>query len=131
MQENVWFSPNFNRYVSNTPSLPFDHHLLAGLVAPRGLFVIENDIDWLGPGSTTPCMETGQLIYQAVGAKNAMGFSLVGGHAHCSFPSQQQADLTAFLGRYLLGGTTDKFVQISSFSWNRNDWVDWTVPSLT
>jgi len=65
--ENVWFSTNFNPYVNSIPTLPFDHHMLAGLVAPRGLLVIENNIDWLGPASTTGCMKTGQLIYNALG----------------------------------------------------------------
>lgn len=40
--ENVWFSKNFDPHVNQVNRLPFDHHSLAGLVAPRGLFVIEN-----------------------------------------------------------------------------------------
>ena len=33
--------------------LPFDYHMLAGMVAPRGLFVIENkSMEWLGNLST-------------------------------------------------------------------------------
>ena len=43
--ENVWFSTAFNPYVNNVSELPFDHHLLAALIAPRGLFVIDNNID--------------------------------------------------------------------------------------
>lgn len=42
VDENVWFSPNFNQYVNGVNNLPFDHHLLAALVAPRGLLIIEN-----------------------------------------------------------------------------------------
>jgi hypothetical protein len=103
--ENVWLSKNFDSYATNTGSLPVDHHELAGLVYPRGLFVIENDIDWLGPVSTTGCMEIGQIIYKALGSTDAFGFSLVGGHDHCSFPSSQQSDLTAFITKFLLNGT--------------------------
>jgi len=110
--ENAWFSPIFNQYSTKTSTLPMDHHMLAGLVAPRGLFVIENDIDWLGPVSTTGCMEIGQLIYQALGVPDNFGFSLVGGHGHCQFPSAQQADLSAYI------------VNLSS-------WYDWVVPSLS
>lgn len=40
--ENVWFSTAFNSYVNNVNSLPFDHHMLAGLVSPRPLYVMEN-----------------------------------------------------------------------------------------
>ncbi|KAI1432789.1 hypothetical protein GGR50DRAFT_672640 [Xylaria sp. CBS 124048] len=130
--ENVWFSPNFNAYASATDTMPVDHHFLAGLVAPRGLFVIENDIDWLGPVSTTACMEAGRLIYAGVGEPNAMGFSLVGGHAHCAFPSAQQADLTTYLDYYLLkGSTAPGAVQKSSANVSVEDWAKWTVPSLS
>jgi hypothetical protein len=45
--ENVWFSKNFDQYSKATSTVPEDHHMLAALIAPRGLFVIENDIDWL------------------------------------------------------------------------------------
>jgi hypothetical protein len=101
--ENCFFSKEFNRYASDTSELPIDHHELAALVFPRGLFVIENDVDWLGPESTTACQEIGQLIYNALGSKSGMGFSLVGNHNICSFPSSQQNHLTAFINKYLLG----------------------------
>lgn len=101
--ENCWFSSRFDTYARNTGSLPHDHHELAALVYPRGLFVLENDIDWLGPVSTTGCMEIGQLIYNALGSNDGFGFSLVGGHSHCSFPSSQQNDLTAFINKFLKG----------------------------
>ena len=43
VQENVWLGPAFNSFDSSSVhTLPFDHHLLAALVAPRGLFVIES-----------------------------------------------------------------------------------------
>lgn len=54
---HVWFSSAFERYVDDGGVLPSDHHMLAGLVAPRGLLVIElMDIDWLGPWSSYGCM---------------------------------------------------------------------------
>jgi hypothetical protein len=66
IQENVWLSKRFDPWTPKVSSLPIDHHLLAGLVAPRGLFVIDNNIDWLGPTSTGVCMGVGQLIYKAL-----------------------------------------------------------------
>lgn len=97
--------------------------MLAALVAPRGLFVIENDIDWLGPVSTTTCMEVGQAIYKAVGHPDDMGFSLVGNHAHCAFPSAQQATLDLFVGKYLRGGSQNTAgITVSSSSVNLASW---------
>ncbi|CAK7205245.1 carbohydrate-binding module 1 [Sporothrix eucalyptigena] len=129
--ENVWFSKNLNSYTSKTNTMPEDHHMLAALAAPRGLFVIENDIDWLGPVSTTGCMKAGRLIYKGVGAPNNMGFSLVGGHSHCMFPSAQQADLTTYISHFLLGGAAPDAIEKSSATIDMTAWVDWTPPTLS
>ncbi|KFY09204.1 hypothetical protein V491_08333 [Pseudogymnoascus sp. VKM F-3775] len=131
VDENVWFSPNFNAYVNSIPTVPFDHHMLAGLVAPRGLFVIENNIDWLGPMSTTGCMKTGQLIYQALGVADNMGFSETSEHSHCSFPSSQQDDLTAFVQKFLFDQSTNTAVSKSDQTFDQAKWVTWSVPTLT
>ena len=50
--ENVWFRANFNQFSSAATKLPFDHHSIIGLVAPRAILIIENDILWLGPQSS-------------------------------------------------------------------------------
>ncbi|KAF3918392.1 hypothetical protein ABW20_dc0103899 [Dactylellina cionopaga] len=132
--ENVWFSTAFNANVNQVSRLPFDHHSLAGLVAPRGLFVIENtSMEWLGNLSTYGCMKVGSLIYQALGVSSNMGYSQVGHSDHCGFPSSQSADLNAFINRFLLGQsvTTNVFRTDGSFNFNQASWVDWTVPTLT
>ncbi|KAL2076262.1 hypothetical protein VTL71DRAFT_1205 [Oculimacula yallundae] len=130
--ENAWFSPNFNSWTSKITQLPFDHHMLAALVVPRGLLAIENDVDWLGPVSTTGCQEVGQTIYKAWGVPESFGFSLVGGHAHCQFPSSQQSDLTAFTQRFLLGSTTNPpLIAKSSSNVKLTDYYSWSVPTLT
>ncbi|AEO68173.1 61de7431-7fea-4f2a-806d-b1ffc83f125f [Thermothielavioides terrestris] len=130
--ENVWFSKNFNAYVSATSTIPEDHHLLAALIVPRGLFVIENNIDWLGPVSTTGCMRAGRVIYKSYGVPNNMGFSLVGNHNHCQFPSSQSADLNAYINYFLLNGSTDPgAVEKSSSSVDLNSWAPWAASAPT
>ncbi|KLU91213.1 hypothetical protein MAPG_09735 [Magnaporthiopsis poae ATCC 64411] len=132
--ENAWFSPKFNQYTSRTTSIPADHHFLAALVAPRGLFVIENDIDWLGPVSTTACMKAGRQIYAGLGVGPNMGFSLVGGHQHCQFPSATTSNLNSYINRFLLKtSTTTGNVEVSKATVNMNDWVsNWSAsPKLT
>jgi hypothetical protein len=132
--ENVWFSKNFEPYVNSVSRLPFDHHMLAGMVAPRGLFVIENtSMEWLGNLSTYGCMKTAQLIWQALGVGDSMGFSQVGNHNHCAFPSSQQGDLNAFVNKFLLGQSTNTAIMSTdeTFTFNQAQWVDWSVPSLS
>ena len=131
--ENCWFSKNFDQYSKSVNQLPFDHHQLAGLVAPRGLLVIENiDYEWLGPWSSNGCMKGAQKIYAAVGAESAFGFSQVGGHQHCSFPSNQQADLDGYVQKFLLGtgGSTGIFCSTGNYQFDESQWLKWTVPTL-
>ncbi|KAF2834665.1 carbohydrate esterase family 15 protein [Patellaria atrata CBS 101060] len=134
--ENVWFSKNFDPYVNNVNSLPVDHHFLAGLVAPRGLYVIENtSMEWLGATSTYGCMQAGKKIYKALGVPENMGYSQVGGHNHCQFPSAQNSELTAFINKFLLNQSasgTDLFRTDGSFSnYKESQWSgSWATPNL-
>ncbi|KAL2265895.1 hypothetical protein VTJ83DRAFT_5247 [Remersonia thermophila] len=136
VQENVWFSPNFNNYVRNVNQLPFDHHLLAGLIAPRALYVMENvDMEWLGKVSTYGCMGIARKQWEALGALNSFGYSQVGGNQHCSFPSSQQgSELSAFIGKFLLNnpnaGNTNIFRSTGNHNFNINSWSPWPVPTL-
>ncbi|KAG8933326.1 carbohydrate-binding module 1 [Tulasnella sp. 418] len=131
--ENVWFSTAFNSFSNSVPKLPVDHHLLVGLVAPRGLFVIENtSMEWLGNMACYGCQKAGHTVYEALGVPNNMGFSQVGNHNHCQFPSSQQSELTAFVNKFLLDQSTNTniFRTDGSFSYDANGWQPWSVPTL-
>ena len=136
VQENVWFSPTFNNYVNDVNALPFDHHMLAGLIAPRPIYIMENtDMEWLGKVSTYGCMGIARKQWQALGALDRFGYSQVGGNQHCSFPSSQQSsELNAFIGKYLLNnanaGTTNIFRSTGNQNFNLDSWSPWTVPTL-
>ncbi len=123
IRENAWFSHNFDPYVNKTDTIPEDHHFLPALIAPRGLFVMENDIDWLGPVSTTVTMKAGRLIYEAMGVRSNMGFALVGGHSHCSFPSSSQSDLTSYINRFLLGTGKTSDAEVTPANVTMSDWI--------
>ena len=139
VQENVWFGPAFNQYASTSVDvLPFDHHLLAALVAPRPMFVIENsDYVWLGSWSTYGCMKAAHTAWEALGIPDRMGFWELGGHSHCAFPAAQQSQLFAFINRYLLD-QPDLNTTVFSTDANSTDsftipgpFANWTVPTLT
>jgi hypothetical protein len=134
VQENVWFSTAFNTYANNIDRLPFDHHMLAGLIAPRGLLSIDNaGYQWLGPWSSLGCMGTARLIWQAMGVPDRMGYSMSTNHPHCSFPDQQRGDLFAFINRFLLGMEVNTTVQknYAGIVFDSKPWVNWQVPTLT
>ena len=133
--ENVWFSKLFDPFATSAVTrLPVDHHFLAGLVAPRGLFVIENtSMEWLGNLSCLGCMTAGRAIYQALGVTSNMGFSQVGNHNHCQFPSSQQSELTAFVNKFLLDQSTntDIFKTDGNLNFDKSNWMPWSVPTLS
>ncbi|KAK0666532.1 4-O-methyl-glucuronoyl methylesterase [Cercophora samala] len=99
-RQATWFARKFDWRTIH--SVPADHHLLAALVAPRGLYVVENNIDHLWPWSTAGCMKAGRMVYSGIGAQGNMGFSMIGGHSHCQFQTAGQADLFSFMDQFLL-----------------------------
>lgn len=132
--ENVWFRESFSQFGDTAERLPFDHHEVMGLVAPRALLVLENtDMEWLGNESTYTASVVAREIWEALGVADHMGVSQMGGYSHCQFPSSQQDVLDAFVARFLLdsnNGSTDVVRTDGNISVDFNRWVNWDTPAL-
>lgn len=91
-------------------------------------------MEWLGAMSTYGCMFVGQKIYEALGVKDNMGYSQIGGHNHCAFPSGQTSELTAFVNKFLRNQSANTAVMRTSRPNNGGfteaTFVDWTTPNL-
>ena len=130
-----WFATEFSKYVNALDKLPYDHHMLAAMIAPRPFLVIENSgIDYLGPMSLYGCATAARMVYEALGATDAMGFSQVAhGSSHCQLPSSQNADVAAYFNRFLLGqesANTNIWKPDASLKLYLPRYVDWTAPKL-
>jgi len=131
--ENVWFRSNFSQFGNSVNKLPFDHHAIEGLVAPRALFVVENNILWLGPQSSWTGANAARSIWTALGATDRMGYSLTNEHGHCGFPSSQQTELNAFVQKFLVGGgtgNTNIMRNDPNVPFNQAQWINWSTPTL-
>jgi hypothetical protein len=132
--ENVWFRKSFSNFGYAATKLPFDHHMIEGMVAPRALLIIENTSQvWLGNISVYNDSMAGHEIWQALGVPDKMGVSQIGDHMHCQWNGSQQPEVTAYLQKFLIGGgTADTFVQKSDsgLTLDKATWIDWTVPTL-
>ncbi|TEB27846.1 hypothetical protein FA13DRAFT_1690958 [Coprinellus micaceus] len=136
VQNYAWFSPLFDSYARRVTELPTDHHLLAALIAPRALLVVEHStMDWLVPRSTWGCMKAAHKVFIALGVADRMGISYVGGHNHCQFPASQSSDLFAFVDKFLFDKETVtdivKTDTNAEFGYSESQWVDWATPTLT
>lgn len=131
--ENCWFAKSLNQFSGQTNKLPYDHHELMALCAPRGLLVIENpDFTWLGNLSCFNTSTAAHMAYEGLGVPDNMGYSSVGGHGHCQFPASQQPELTAYIQKFLLGqnSNTKVFRSDRNYTFDKAKWVDWTIPTF-
>ena len=131
--ENVWFRDEFRQFSESVNLLPFDQHQILGLIAPRGLLLIDNQIDWLGVESSYSNGIAARAIWQALGQRNNIGISQTTAHQHCQQPASQQAEISAFVGKFLL----DDPAPLAEVTVNENNiqvdkarWMPWTVPDL-
>ena len=132
--ENTWFRTSFSRFGRAATKLPYDHHAVEALIAPRALLVIENTSqEWLGNVSTFTGSMAAHLVWEALGVPDRMGVSQTGDHTHCAWNGSQQPEVTAFVEKFLtLAGRGDTNVAKTDgpYSFDRSTWIDWTVPTL-
>lgn len=132
--ENVWFTEQFKIFSEAATKLPFDHHSLMGLIAPRGLLVVENtSMEWLGNQSTYTTAVVAREIWKALGAADNMGVTQVGDHNHCHLPASQQPFVDAFVQKFLLNdkiANTQVQQTDGTFPLEISRWVDWETPNL-
>lgn len=132
--ENCWFRSSFSQFNTTATRLPFDHHAILGLVAPRGLFVVENtSMEWLGNLSCYTSAAVSRAVWEALGEPDHMGVSQVGNHTHCAFPASQTPELMAFVQKFLFDDATANTSVIRTdggFSVDAAKWLDWETPTL-
>ncbi|MFD5475499.1 cellulose binding domain-containing protein [Streptomyces sp. NPDC127105] len=133
--EQPWLGDAFSSYTGNPNSLPVDTHEILGMVAPRGLFVMENPyVDWLAARSGSVAALGGAEIYKALGAgSNITYWSDVQDGTHCAVRSEWKTPLQQNLQKFLLGtGNGSGVFRIApSKSGNLSSWRDWQTPTLT
>ncbi|HEY7774285.1 MAG TPA: malectin domain-containing carbohydrate-binding protein [Marinagarivorans sp.] len=131
-----WFSPSAFTLVNQTDRLPVDTHQVVGLIAPRGLLVIDNHgrlTDWRGLNfeSTYAATIAGKRIYQALGVEDAVTF-VAEGQSHCQWNGAFSQPLTQNINRFLLGQNGNTGTVATDYgAINVDEWIDWTVPNLS
>ena len=102
-----WFIEDMFKFANVVSKLPYDHHELMAMVAPRALLVLGNpDYKWLAEESGYVSCRAAHEVWKAFGVPDRFGFSIVAGHMHCSLPASQYPEVEAFVEKFLLGEMT-------------------------
>ena len=131
--ENVWFTAKFADFSESVTLLPFDQHQVLSLLAPRGLLIIDNAIDWLGIESSYLNALAAKTVWQALGQSDSMGVSQTKEHQHCQQPESQQPEINAFVQKFLFDSqhaNTQVQVNENNINEDLSQWINWTTPTL-
>jgi hypothetical protein len=132
--EQPWFGDPFQPFLSNPSNNPIDTHELVAMIAPRGVFIMENPhIGELSSKYGHVAALAGAEVYKALGAGDALSYvSDVQSGTHCSVRPEWQTPFKNAAERFLKKtGTAAGVIKASSGqSGNLADWRDWTTPTL-
>jgi hypothetical protein len=132
--EQPWLGDAFGPFTGNPTKLPLDTHEVVAMVAPRGLFIMENPhIANLGPKSGSVAALAGAEVFKALGAGDNITYdSDVQNGNHCSQRPEWSAPLKANIRKFLTKtGNDPGVIKISSSATgNLASWRDWSTPAL-
>ncbi|KAA5538648.1 glycoside hydrolase family 10 [Roseiconus nitratireducens] len=99
----AWFTEEMFQFSAAVEKLPYDHHELMAMVAPRALLVLGNpDYEWLADESGYVSCRAAHEVWKTFGIGDRFGFSIVGGHQHCQLPESQRGEVESFVDKFLL-----------------------------
>lgn len=130
------FTTGNNAGADNTNKLPVDMHEMMGLIAPRGLYIVDNPstmYNGLDRNSAWVTANVGKMIFEALGVGDHIAYTGAGG-SHCSWRSQYTASLNAMIDKFLKGSNataTGNFATDLPNKPNHLDHIDWTAPTLS
>ncbi|HOU67746.1 MAG TPA: T9SS type A sorting domain-containing protein [Paludibacteraceae bacterium] len=100
-----WFMQSFkNDFNGKTSKIPYDHHELIAMIAPRAFLAFGNpNYEWLGDESGYISCQAAFEVWKAMGIEDRYGFVFEGGHEHCQASSKQNDAAQKFITRFLYG----------------------------
>jgi hypothetical protein len=128
-----WYAESLRQFNDAPDKLPFDHHELIAMIAPRAVLMIESSqIARMGAEAARVDALAAREVWKALGVPDRMGVTEEN-IGHCQWHQGFTSDLEAYLDKFLLskkdGKSTDilrsKFTNV-----DRAKWIPWTTPEL-
>ena len=122
-----WFRESMFQYSGlNVSKLPYDHHELMAMVAPRALLVTGNtDYMWLANPACYISSRAAKEVYKTLGISDRMGFYIDGGHGHCAIPNSQRPAVEAFVDKFLLSKSNVNTDTVTVHPYGGLDYQSW------
>jgi len=131
-QGQYWYDSDLYLFNNSVTKLPYDHHEVMAMVAPRAFLLIGNpDMVWLAEESGHVSCKAAKKVWEAFGVPDRFGFSKVGHGDHCVLPDIQRPEVVAFVEKFLLGDTSaNTDIEISPYDPDLSPWITWDTPEL-
>jgi glucuronyl esterase-like protein/cellulose binding protein with CBM2 domain len=133
--EQPWLGDAFSQFTGNPNTLPVDQHETVAMIAPRGLFIMENPhIDWLAARSGSVAALGGAEVYKALGAGDNISYwSDIQDGTHCATRAEWRTPLQQNIQKFLVrtANAAGTFRISSRKPGNLAEWRDWTTPTLS
>lgn len=130
------FATADNARGDSTAKLPIDMHEMMALIAPRGLYIMDNPnpgISWADENAAWVTGNVTKMMFEALGVGDNMAYESTSG-SHCAWRSGYEATLNAMISKFLLGNAATKTGNVHTEASNPPDpkpHYDWTVPQLS
>lgn len=130
------FASGNSANADDTDRLPIDMHEMMGLIAPRGLYIVDNPsstYNGLDRNSAWVTANVGKKIFEALGVGDHMTYQGASG-GHCEWREGYTEKLNAMVDKFLKGNAS---AQTGGFATdlpnppNPESHYDWEVPTLS
>lgn len=129
-----WFKQSMKSLNPNT--LPYDHHELIAMIAPRPVLILGNPtMEWLCDESGYKSTVAAAEVWKAMGVSERIGWVFTPDHSHCAASSDQNTAVTAFVNKYLKNTTANTSIRTNPTKGTQqnlsmNSLIGWTTPTI-
>ena len=120
-----WFMQYLkNNFNGKANQLPYDHHELIGMIAPRAFLALGNpDYEWLGdPAGYVSCVAAYE-IWKAIGVEDRFGFDFANNHMHCNAASSQKEAIVNYVDKFIRGKDGKQIMSGHPGNIDANSWI--------
>jgi hypothetical protein len=131
--EFPWYAASLRQFNDAPDKLPFDHHELIAMIAPRAVLMIESSqIPRMGAEAARVDALAAREVWKALGVPDRIGVTEEN-IGHCQWHPGFTPDLEAYLDKFLLGkkdGQSTDILRSKFTNVDRAKWIPWATPEL-